>query len=93
MKHAPVEATYRKRDQVVSRSFTHFALRLEIFVAEVPARQRAPEGCRFVPRRSLGKEAFPSVMRKVIEAVQVDELRPQGPVKPLKAPGPKQVRC
>ncbi len=68
-KYAPVEATYRKLDQAVSHSFTHFALRLEIFMAEVPARQCAPENCRFVPRHGLAKEAFPSVMRKVLAAV------------------------
>jgi A/G-specific adenine glycosylase len=83
-KHAPVEATYRKLDQAVSHSFTHFALRLEIFMAEVPARQCTPENCRFVPRQGLAKEAFPSVMRKVLAAVRLDDLRGQGPVKPLK---------
>jgi A/G-specific adenine glycosylase len=68
-KHAPVEAIYRKLDHAISHSFTHFALRLEIFMAEVPARQCAPENCRFVPRQGLAKEAFPSVMRKVLAAV------------------------
>jgi A/G-specific adenine glycosylase len=90
MKHAPVEVTYRKLNQVVCHSFTHFALRLEIFVAEVPAGQCAPSGCRFVPCCILGTEALPSVMRKVIEAAQLDDLRGQGPVKPLNVPGTKQ---
>jgi A/G-specific adenine glycosylase len=67
---APVEASYRKLDKSVSHAFTHFALRLDIYVAEVPSRRRAPAGYRFVPERGLDKEAFPSVMRKIIEAVR-----------------------
>jgi A/G-specific adenine glycosylase len=72
--HAPLVAVYRKLDRKVAHSFTHFVLRLEVFVAEVPDRQCAPEGCRFVPRHNLGTEAFPRVMRKVIEAVRLDDL-------------------
>jgi A/G-specific adenine glycosylase len=74
-KRAPAEAVYRKLDQVVSHTFTHFALRLEIFVAKVPARQRAPKDCRFVPRGGLDKEAFPSVMRKVLAAAHQNDGR------------------
>jgi A/G-specific adenine glycosylase len=90
IRHAPVEAVYRKLEHKVAHSFTHFALTLEIYVAEVPDRQRAPAGCRFVPRRELDREAFPSVMRKVIEAVRFDEARGQGSVKPLKVPSTEQ---
>jgi len=67
---APIEASYRKLDKSVSHAFTHFALRLDIYVAEVPSRRRAPAGYRFVPECGLDKEAFPSVMRKIIEAVR-----------------------
>ena len=67
---APVEASYRKLNKTVSHAFTHFALRLDIYLAEVPNRRRAPPGYRFVPERGLDKEAFPSVMRKVIEAAR-----------------------
>ncbi|MDQ6703043.1 MAG: A/G-specific adenine glycosylase [Pseudomonadota bacterium] len=69
-RQAPVEASYRKLDKSVSHAFTHFALRLDIYVAEVPSRRRAPTGYRFVPDCGLDKEAFPSVMRKIIEAVR-----------------------
>jgi len=69
---APVAADYRRLDHRVAHSFTHFSLRLEIFAAGVPAGARAPKGCRFVPRGALDNEAFPSVMRKVIVAVQRD---------------------
>jgi A/G-specific adenine glycosylase len=89
---APVEAVYRKLDQVVSHSFTHFALRLDIFIAEVPATQCPPENCRFVPRRSLGKEAFPSVMRKIIEAVQQNDARESRLVRPPTVLGAKEAR-
>jgi A/G-specific adenine glycosylase len=67
---APVEASYRKLDKSVSHVFTNFALRLDIYVAEVASKRRAPKGYRFVPECGLAREAFPSVMRKVIEAVR-----------------------
>jgi A/G-specific adenine glycosylase len=71
---APIEASYRKLDKSVSHVFTHFALRLDIYVAEVPSRRRAPMGYRFVPEPGLDREAFPSVMRKIIEAVRLSGL-------------------
>ena len=64
-RQAPVEASYRKLDKSVSHAFTHFALRLDIYVADVASRRRAPAGYRFVPDCGLDKEAFPSVMRKI----------------------------
>jgi A/G-specific adenine glycosylase len=67
---APVEASYRKLGREVTHAFTHFALRLDIYVAEVSSGRRAPKGYRFVPDCGLDKEAFPSVMRKIIEAVR-----------------------
>jgi A/G-specific adenine glycosylase len=67
---APVEASYRKLGREVTHAFTHFALRLDIYVAEIPSRRRAPKGYRFVPECSLYKEAFPSVMRKIIDAAR-----------------------
>ncbi|MFZ3324815.1 MAG: hypothetical protein WA231_02505 [Methylocella sp.] len=46
-------------------------MRLDIYVAEVASGRRAPTGYRFVPDYGLDKEAFPSVMRKIIEAVRL----------------------
>jgi A/G-specific adenine glycosylase len=69
-KQAPVAASYRKLDQAIAHAFTHFALQLEIYVAEVANERRAPNGYRWTPARDLDKEAFPGVMRKVIEAVR-----------------------
>jgi A/G-specific adenine glycosylase len=69
-RQAPVEASYRKLDRQVAHAFSHFALRLDIYVAEVASWRRAPTGYRFVPERRLDQEAFPRVMRKVIEAAR-----------------------
>lgn len=66
---APIVASYRKLESGITHVFTHFALQLDIYVAEVSGKQAAPEGYRFVPGPGLDKEAFPSVMRKVIEAI------------------------
>ena len=66
---APVEASYRKLDCEIAHVFTHFALRLEVYVADVK-NTRAPSGYRWTPARGLDKEAFPGVMRKVIDAVR-----------------------
>ena len=71
---APIGASYRKLDKGVSHAFTHFGLRLDIYVAEVANTRRAPAGYRFVPDCGLDQEAFPSVMRKVIDAVRDDPV-------------------
>jgi A/G-specific adenine glycosylase len=73
IKQAPLEASYHKLDQRVAHVFTHFALQLDIYVAEVSDKQQTPAGCRFVAECDLDKEAFPSVMRKIIEAVRCDD--------------------
>ncbi|WP_036258466.1 A/G-specific adenine glycosylase [Methylocapsa aurea] len=75
---APIEAPYRKLGAEVEHVFTHFALRLEIYVAEVGQGQEAPAGCRWAAARDLADEALPSVMRKVVEAAR----RSGGPAKP-----------
>ncbi len=70
VKQSPVRASHRKLNHVVAHAFTHFALQLEIYVAEVPNGERAPSGCRFVAAGDLDKEAFSGVMRKVLEAAR-----------------------
>jgi A/G-specific adenine glycosylase len=67
---APVKTSYRKLERSVSHAFTHFGLRLDIYVADVANTRRAPTGYRFVPDSGLDKEPFPSVMRKIIEAAR-----------------------
>ncbi len=67
---APMAGTYRKLDRRITHVFTHFALELDIYVAEVGGAERPPAGHRFVSGPGLDKEAFPSVMRKVIAEVR-----------------------
>jgi A/G-specific adenine glycosylase len=59
-------ARWHRKAGVVSHVFTHFPLELAVYTAKVPARARAPEGMRWVPVATLGEEALPNVMRKVI---------------------------
>jgi A/G-specific adenine glycosylase len=89
-RQAPVAASYRKLDKSVSHVFTHFALRLDIYVADLPSGRRAPKGYRFVPDCGLDKEAFPSVIRKIIEAVR--QAREHFAAKRALVHGPKPVQ-
>ena len=59
-------ARWHRKVGVVTHVFTHFPLELVVYTASVPARARAPEGMRWVPIATLGGEALPNVMRKVI---------------------------
>ena len=63
---APVSADWKRLPGFVEHVFTHFALRLAVFVAEAPAALTAPAGARWVAAADLDQEALPSVMRKVI---------------------------
>jgi A/G-specific adenine glycosylase len=66
----PVPATYRKLPGPVRHVFTHFALSLDVFVANVGRHTLPPSACRFAAAADLPREAFPSLMRKVIVAVE-----------------------
>jgi A/G-specific adenine glycosylase len=59
---APLPASWRPLPGKVRHVFTHFALELEVRVAEA----RETEGL-WVPLDRLGGEAIPTVMRKVLE--------------------------
>ena len=72
---APLVADYRRLMLDVRHVFTHFALRLEIFVAEVAATTQAPGDCRWVDENALGEEALPSLMRKVVVAIRSSDQR------------------
>jgi A/G-specific adenine glycosylase len=52
---------------VVRHVFPHFPLELNILLAEVPRRSRAPGEMRFVARDKLKSEALPTLMRKVLD--------------------------
>ena len=59
-------ARWHRKAGIVTHVFTHFPLELAVYTATVPARARPPEGMRWVPIATLGDEALPNVMRKVI---------------------------
>ncbi|MBM3608119.1 MAG: A/G-specific adenine glycosylase [Alphaproteobacteria bacterium] len=64
---APLKARWRKLPGAVEHVFTHFALQLDVYVAQLPASARAPLGMRFAGPNEMGKAALPSFMRKVWE--------------------------
>jgi A/G-specific adenine glycosylase len=67
MLDAPLEARWKRLPGLVKHTFTHFPLELTVFLAKVGAGTEAPAGTRWTPRRSLGEEALPGVMRKVLK--------------------------
>jgi A/G-specific adenine glycosylase len=70
---APLPADWRRLVGAVEHVFTHFALTLTLFVADFPARTKAPEDCRWEPAATLDGEALPSVMRKALEHARREE--------------------
>ncbi len=62
---APLNAKWRKRTGVVRHVFSHFALELQVFAAEVPQKTPAPEDCWW--SLEADAEALPSVMKKALE--------------------------
>ena len=68
LRQAPVLAGVRwhRKVGVVTHVFTHFPLELVVYVAEVAARTKGPEGMRWVARAVLHDEALPNLMRKVL---------------------------
>lgn len=64
--HAPLEAAWTVLNVTVTHVFSHFALELQLWRAEVPADASAPAGHRWVLPSGFDAEAFPSVMRKVL---------------------------
>lgn len=63
---APFGARWRACGEI-DHVFTHFALRLAIYRADVGA-MAAPDGHWWAARRDLDREALPSVMKKAIAA-------------------------
>ncbi|GGF88046.1 A/G-specific adenine glycosylase [Azorhizobium oxalatiphilum] len=64
--HAPFAVNWRKLPGSVAHVFTHFALSLDVWRADLPARTPAPDGCRWVLPKDFSREALPSVMRKIL---------------------------
>ena len=64
---APILAEWSRLPGTVRHTFTHFHLELEVWACAVEAsRGDAPERSRWVERRNLADEAFPSVMKKIV---------------------------
>ena len=66
LSHAPLKADWRKLPGVVEHGFTHFPLQQSVYVADVPAKTKAPAGMRWVAAAELHGEALPNVFRKVV---------------------------
>src|SRR5258705_3075429 len=69
LKQAPMLkgiARWHRKAGVGTPVFTHFPLELVVYTACVPARTRSPARLRWVPISTLGDEALPNLMRKVI---------------------------
>ncbi len=73
-RHAPLVARFRKLDAGVEHVFTHFALRLSIYVAKVEDDRPAPGDCRWALAKNLDNEALPSLMRKVIATARASAI-------------------
>ena len=59
-------ATWRRLPGAVTHVFTHFPLELIVYVAELGAKTRAPQGTRWVAVADASGEALPNLMRKVL---------------------------
>ncbi|WP_454918455.1 A/G-specific adenine glycosylase [Xanthobacter sediminis] len=77
-RHAPVTAPWRELPGTVRHVFTHFALELAVWRAELPAGTEAPQGMRFVLPRQFDAEALPSLMRKVLAHGRADRPPKKG---------------
>lgn len=61
------QLNWRRMPTRVEHIFTHFALEVTVYSAEVPPGTLAPEGLRFEPFADLDRLGLPSVMRKIAE--------------------------
>jgi A/G-specific adenine glycosylase len=64
---------WRKLSGKVSHVFTHFPLELVVYATAVPTGTRAPSGMRFARHAAFADEAWPSLMRKVIEKARSEQ--------------------
>lgn len=63
---APLAGDYRLQAPSVTHVFTHFALELQVFRAEI-SNVEAPAPYRWVRQADMEKEAWPTVMRKILK--------------------------
>jgi len=64
---APLALDWRLKTGEVAHVFTHFALKLVVFVGKARQSRGAPDGARWVAADALSDEALPTLMRKVAE--------------------------
>ncbi|MDR7036588.1 A/G-specific adenine glycosylase [Methylobacterium sp. BE186] len=81
---APLDARWRRLPGLVRHGFTHFPLELTVFHARVGLDTRVPEGMRFTPRRDLGEEPLPGLMKKVL--AHAFDPKPEAEKKPRGRP-------
>lgn len=65
-KDAPFKADWSKLKSVVEHVFTHFPLKLTVYVAEVPKATRAPAPYRWSSANGPEGEALPTLFKKVL---------------------------
>ncbi len=63
---APFPAPWRLAPGPVEQAFTHFSLRLNVYVAHLPGKPPAHDGCFWVARREIARLALSSLMRKAV---------------------------
>ncbi len=61
---------WRRLAEPVTHVFSHFRLRLTVFVAAAPKGVRAPSGARFLDPAEIASAALPTLMRKVLAAAK-----------------------
>jgi len=67
MAGAPLPAAWVRRSEPARHAFTHFALELTVYRADVPVETPAPAGMRWIAAEAIPAEAFPTVFRKVLK--------------------------
>ena len=75
MQAAPPFGVFALAPAKASHVFTHFALELCVFTADVAAPTPAPSGHRWIAEALLEEEALPTLMRKVMAAARGETLR------------------
>ena len=86
---APLAAQWRDAGRA-THGFTHFDLELRVFRAEIDSWHSASAPARWVARDALGREAFPTLMRKV--AAAADFPLPEVAVSDSDGHGPERAR-
>ena len=68
---APIEAQWQKLPGLVTHTFTHFHLQLQVRLARIKADQPLSPAfdqkrCRWIARNELAHQALPGIMRKIL---------------------------